>query len=333
MDRRQTLKLMGAFTVGASAGWLPAFSAENKPKMVVVHKLLGIPAITAMAKGVVKAGQDLGIDASLTGPTAIDPAQQIKIVEDLIAQNVNVIGLVPLDVAVCAPTLKRAQAAGIKVITLEGANQDGRDWNVDMVDEHVFGETQMKGLAREMKEEGDYIVSVGTLTTPLHNRWADYAIAYQKEHYPKMRLAADRFPGADEIDVSQKTVLDVIKAYPNVRGMILFGANGPIGAGNALRQTRMWDKIALVGTCLPSQAQSLIKDGIIREGYFWNVIDSGYAMVSVAKVMLDGAPFSNDTDFPGLGKAHVDVPGKSVVFNQLLFINAKTVDEMVAKGL
>jgi F0F1-type ATP synthase assembly protein I len=54
MDRRQTLKLMGAFTVGASAGWLPAFSAENKPKMVVVHKLLGIPAITAMAKGVVR---------------------------------------------------------------------------------------------------------------------------------------------------------------------------------------------------------------------------------------------------------------------------------------
>jgi simple sugar transport system substrate-binding protein len=324
---------MAALAAGASTGWRPAFSAESKPKMVVVHKIIGIPAITSMAKGVVKAGQDLGIDASLTGPTAIDPAQQIKIVEDLIAQNVTVIGLVPLDVAVCAPTLKKAHEAGIKVVTLEGANQDGRDWNVDMVDEHTFGEAQMKALAREMHEEGDYVMFVGTLTTPLHNRWADYAAAYQKQHYPKMRQAADRFPGADEIDVSQKTVLDVLKGYPNVRGLILFGANGPIGAGNALRQARLQKKVALVGTVLPSQGRSLIKDGIIREGFFWNVIDSGYAMVSVAKVMLDGKPINSDTDFPGMGKAHVDIPGRSIVFNNLLEIKADNIDQLVAQGL
>lgn len=332
MDRRQTLKLLGTFAV-AAGNLGPAFAAPEKT-MVVVHKILGIPAITAMAKGVEQAGKDLGIKASLTGPVALDPAQQLKIVEDLIAQNVDVIGVVPLDVNVLAPTLKRAQAAGIKVVTLEGGNQEGRDWNVDMVDERKFAETMMQRLASDMKEQGDYVVFVGTLTTPLHNRWADYAIAYQKEHYPKMKLAADRFPGGDEIDVSQKTMLDIIKAYPDVTGVLVFGANGPIGTGNAIRQQRLQNKIALVGMTLPSQAKSLIDQGVIREGFFWNVIESGYAMVSVAKVMLDGTPIlDGEQDFPGMGKAHVDVAKKSIVFNKLMRVNKEDVAQLVSLGL
>ena len=331
MDRRQTLKLMTAFALGASAGLRPAFAAM--PKMVVVHKLIGIPAITAMAKGVVQAGHDLGIDASLTGPTSIDPALQLKMVQDVIAQNVAVLGVVPLDVNVLAPTLKKAQAAGIKVVTLEGGMQDGRDWNVDMVDEHTLAESMMKKLAQDMGEEGAYVVFVGTLTTPLHNRWADIAIAYQKAHYPKMKLATDRFPGGDEIDVAQKTTLDIIKGYPDVRGILVFGANGGIGAGNALRQERLQKKIALVGMTLPSQTRALIKDGTIREGFFWNVIESGYAMVSVAKVMLDGTPINDATDFPGMGKAHVDIPGKQITFDKLMRITAENVDHLVSLGL
>jgi len=36
-----------------------------------------------------------------------------------------------------------------------------------------------------MGEEGEYIVYVGSLTVPLHNLWADAAIAYKKSTYPK----------------------------------------------------------------------------------------------------------------------------------------------------
>ena len=52
-----------------------------------------------------------------------------------------------------------------------------------MIDSNAFGETQMKALAGFMGGKGDYIVIVGTLTTPLHNKWADAAIAYQQAHF------------------------------------------------------------------------------------------------------------------------------------------------------
>ena len=255
------------------------------------------------------------------------------LLEDLIAQKVDVIGLVPIDVKVAEPVLKRAQEAGIPVITHEGPGQEGRTWNVELIDSVVFGEVQMQKLAKEMGEEGEYVVYVGTLTTPLHKIWADAAIAYQEANYPNMKLVADRFPGADEIDTAYKTTLDVIKAYPNLKGILAFGSNGPIGAGNAVREKRLGQKIAVVGTVLPSQAKPLIMDDTIREGYLWNPTDAGYAMVAVAKLVLGGTPIVDGVEIPGLGKAVVDVDNKQIKVKKIMIVNKDTVDGLIKQGL
>ncbi|MGD0720891.1 MAG: autoinducer 2 ABC transporter substrate-binding protein [Roseiarcus sp.] len=332
MNRRETLKLLGSVALASAAG-APLARAAADPTMVTVVKIAGIPWFNAVEKGILKGAKDFSIDATMIGPANVDPAQQVKLLEDLIAKKVNVIGLVPLDVKVCEPVLKRAQAAGIKVITHEGPEQEGRDWNVELIDSVRFGEVQMQRLAKDLGEEGDYVVYVGTLTTPLHNKWADAAIAYQKEHYPKMKLVADRFPGADEIDTSYKTTLDVIKAYPNLKGILGFGSNGPIGAGNAVKEKHLGKKLAVVGTVLPSQAKDLIADGIIREGFLWNPTDAGYAMVAVARLVLDGKEIKDGIDIPGLGKAAVDVPGKLIKVDKIMRINSETVDGLIAGGL
>jgi len=323
MDRRQTLKLIGGAAAMAGAGFPGLTFAEGQKEMVTVVKIAGIPWFNAVEKGILKGAKDFGINATMVGPANVDPAQQVKLLEDLIAKKVNVIGLVPLDV----------KAAGIKVITHEGPEQEGRDWNVELIDSVRFGEVQMERLAKDLGGEGDYVVYVGTLTTPLHNKWADAAIAYQQKNFPKMKLVADRFPGADEIDTSQRTTLDVIKAYPNLRGILGFGSNGPIGAGNAVRQQRLAKKIAVVGTVLPSQAKSLIADDIIREGFLWNPTDAGYAMVAVAKLVLDGKSITDGVEVPGLGKAAVDVAGKQIKVDKIMRINKETIDGLISAGL
>jgi simple sugar transport system substrate-binding protein len=333
LNRRDTLKLIGG-AAGVGALGLPSpLWAADEPTMVTVVKIAGIPWFNALEKGIQKGAKDFSINATMVGPANVDPAQQVKLLDDLIAKKVNVIGLVPLDVKVTEPVLKRAQAAGIKVITHEGPEQEGRDWNVELIDSIKFGEVQMQRLAKDMGEEGEYVVYVGTLTTPLHNKWADAAIAYQKAHYPKMKLVTDRFPGADEIDTSYKTTLDVIKAYPNLKGILGFGSNGPIGAGNAVREKRLQKKIAVVGTVLPSQAKQLIMDDIVREGFLWNPTDAGYAMVAVAKLVLDGKEIKDGIEVPGLGKATVDVANKQIKVDKIMRINKETVDGLIAQGL
>jgi simple sugar transport system substrate-binding protein len=143
----------------------------------------------------------------MVGPTTADPAQQVRLVEDLVAKKVKLIAVVPNDAKALEPMFKRAQAAGIPVITHESPDQEGNTWDIEMIDNKQFGELYMQKLAGYMGEEGEYMVVVGGLTVPLHNAWADAAIAYQKEHYPKMKLAADRFGvGESLVDMRAKRI-------------------------------------------------------------------------------------------------------------------------------
>ncbi len=332
MKRRDALKGMAASSALGTLGW-PAGAFAATDQMVTVAKIIGIPWFNLLSEGITEGGKKFGVDATMTGPAHIDPAAQVSMVEDLIAKRVNVIGLVPLDVKVMGPVLQRAQEAGIIVITQEGPNQDNRTWDVEMIDSTAFGETQMKALAKNMGEHGQYIIMVGTLTTPLHNKWADAAIAYQKAHYPNMTLATSRFPGSDEVDSAEQVMRNTLQAYPDVRGVIGFGSNGAIGAGNVIRQRHLQRKISILGTAIPSQVKPLLMDGSVRECFVWSPKDAGYAMVAVASLALRKADFKDGMDIPGLGRAHVDVPGRLISVDRTLAINKQTVDGLIAQGL
>src|SRR3982750_3220702 len=154
MDRRKTLKAMGGAALAGASGLTARTPFRANASMVTVVKIAGIPWFNAVEKGIKKGAKDFNIDATMVGPANVDPAQQVKLLEDLIAKKVTVIGLVPLDVKVCEPVLKRAQAAGIKVITHEGPEQEGRDWNVELIDSVRFGEVQMERLPQEKGGEG-----------------------------------------------------------------------------------------------------------------------------------------------------------------------------------
>jgi simple sugar transport system substrate-binding protein len=92
-----------------------AYASPDSPVIGVVVKIGGIPWFNAMDAGIKKKAQELGVKAFMVGPTSADPALQVRAIEDLIAQKVDVIGVVPNDAEVLEPVLERARAAGIKV--------------------------------------------------------------------------------------------------------------------------------------------------------------------------------------------------------------------------
>ncbi|MEJ1938581.1 substrate-binding domain-containing protein, partial [Nostoc sp. NIES-2111] len=94
MNRRVLLNLFGA-TALAGLSTLPVVAFAQEKTMVTVVKIAGIPWFNALEKGVQKGGKDFSINATMVGPANVDPAQQVKLLEDLIAKKVDVIGLVP----------------------------------------------------------------------------------------------------------------------------------------------------------------------------------------------------------------------------------------------
>ncbi len=334
MHRREHLSLLGSTLLAAALWGAPSVGVAAETKtMVTVVKEAGVPWFNLLNQGLNEAAAKFSIKSSMTGPAKPDPAQQVKLIEDLIARKVDIIGLVPLDTRVTAQVVRRARDAGIIVITQEGPNQDGKTWDVELMSAKAYGEAQMKALAREMGGEGGYAVMVGTLTTTGHNQWADAAIAYQKANFPKMKMVADRFPGADLIDDSERAAQEILQAYPDIRGIVSMGSNGPIGVGNVLRKRKLQNQVALVGTIIPSQAKALVDAGVIREGFLWSPKDAGAAMVAVARLALDGAKFADGMEIPGLGKATVDMTNRVVMVDRILTINKSTIGDLIKLGL
>jgi simple sugar transport system substrate-binding protein len=215
MMNRRTAMLAGTALAALLA--LPV-AAQEAPTMGVVVKIGGIPWFNAMEAGIKEQAAAIGMEAEMIGPTSADPALQVRAIEDLIARGVDVIGVVPNDEAALEPVLQKARDAGILVVSHEGPGLQNVDWNFEMASATGFGETHAELLAQKVGGEGEYAVFVGSLTVPLHNAWADAAIAYLQANYPNMTLVGERYGVAENVDDSRRTALDLMSANPNLKG-------------------------------------------------------------------------------------------------------------------
>ena len=144
-------------------------------------------------------------------------------------------------------------------------------------------------------------VFVGSLTVPLHNAWADAAIAYLKVHYPDMKPVGERYGVAENVDDSRKTALDLMAAHPDLHGFLAFGSQGPIGAGRAIEEKGDIGKVFVVGPLSPDQGRKLIKEGAILGGFMWNPAEAGRVFVRVGKLLATGQEIKDGMTIEGLG--------------------------------
>lgn len=314
------------------AGFIPA-SAQDESRVGVVVKIGGIPWFNSMEAGIKARADELGIDAFMIGPTSADPALQVRAIEDLIAQGVDAIGVVPNDAEVLEPVLARARQQGIKVITHESPGQKNVDWNFEMVSAVGFGIAHAELLARRMGGEGKYAMYVGSLTVPLHNAWADAAVEYLGEKYPGMELVADRFGVAERVDDSRSTALDLMRAHPDLGGFLAFGSQGPIGAGRAVVERRKVGEVFVVGPFSPGQGRRLVHNDAITGGFMWNPAQAGEVFVTLADMLINGEEITDGMDIPGLGVISPDAETSNIIVDQLVALNKETVDELAKLGL
>ena len=308
--------------------------AQDKPTMGVVVKIGGIPWFNAMEEGIKERAAELDVDAEMIGPTSADPALQVRAIEDLIARGVDVIGVVPNDEAALEPVLQKAREAGIKVVAHEGPGLENVDWNFELASADGFGEAHAELLCDKVEEPGSYAVYVGSLTVPLHNAWADAAIAWTEENCAdKLTLVGERYGVAENVDDSRSTALDVMAANEDLRGFLAFGSQGPIGAGRAIEERRLGGEVHVMGPFSPGQGRQLLKDGVISGGYMWNPAEAGRVFVTMGKMLVDGEEIAEGTEIEGLGAVSPDAETRNIITDNLLEINAGTVDELAAKGL
>lgn len=298
-------------------------------KIAVVPKISGIPWFNRMKEGVEQAAEDFNVDAFQEGPSEADPAQQVQLVENLVARDVDAIAVVPNDAQSLGPVFEDAREEGIKVLTHESPFfTEVQDYDIETINNDELAKRAIDKVAEKTGGEGGYAMFVGSLTVPLHNYWADKAIEYAKENYPGLEKLTDRLPVAESQEDSYRSAQDLIRTYgPDLDAIIGWGSLGPAGAAQAVREKGLSDEIVVGGFSLPAQAAPYLADGSIDWIQLWDPKDAGYAMVYVAKQMLEGKEIEEGMEIPGMGEIKKD--GKTLSVNQMLFIeDAEKAEEM-----
>lgn len=298
-------KLLSSLVVAGSliAGAAHADQAVKTPEMIskvtseatgkeysiaTVVKVDGIAWFDRMREGVKQFGEDTGHDTWMVGPSQADAAAQVQIVENLIAQGVDAICIVPFSVEAVEPVLKKARDHGIVVVAQEASNLKNADYILEAFDNKAYGAKLMSVLGKNMGGKGKYVATVGSLTSKSQNEWVDGAIAYQKEHFPDMQLVTKRLETYDDANTDYNKLKETLTTYPDLKGIL--GAPMPTsaGAGRLIAERNLQGKLFFAGTGLVSVAGQYLANGDIQYIQFWDPAVAGYAMNELAVMALDG---------------------------------------------
>ncbi|QTQ14245.1 autoinducer 2 ABC transporter substrate-binding protein [Treponema parvum] len=293
-------------------------------EVVTVVKITGIPWFNRLEEGVKAAKKDLGLNAYQIGPSDADPAQQVKMVEDLISKDVDAICITPNDARALEPVFNKAREHGILILTHESPDQAGKDVDIELIDNVAFARRTWDMLVEGMGTSGKYAIFVGGLTVPLHNLWADEGIKYAKAKYPGLKLVTERIPCGEDQELSKQKTLELLKTYPDLDGIVGFGSLGPPGAAQALKEKGLAGKVTVVGNVIPGHGAPYLKEGSMTKGILWDPKDAGYALNWVAKYMLDGGKISELKEIPGIGKVVID--GDVIKVDAIVDITKENVD-------
>ena len=232
------------------------------------------------------------------GTPEIDATLQAQLVQDLIAQDVDAICVVPVDPESLEPVLEQARAAGIVVIAHEGASLVNVDYDIEAFNNAAYGAFIMENLAQAMGGEGVYTTMVAHVTNASHNEWADGGVAYAEENYPNMTLleAEPRVESEDNGDVAYNVAKELFNKYPDLKGIMGTSSFDAPGVARAIEELGLTGKVFTSGTGMPADNAELLKSGAVQSLTLWDPALAGQAMIALAEKLLAGEEITTPLD-------------------------------------
>ncbi len=308
-------------------------TAAKELTIATVVKGISYNWFQRMDTGIKQFGTDYKVKTFMEGPSQVDSAAQVAIIEDLIAQGVDGICNVPYGIPENEPATKKAMDAGIVVVGHEAATAKGGtlNYSIEAFDNKSYGEEMMKQMATRMGGKGKYVQFVGSLTNASHNEWTDAAKAYQIANYPNMTWVG-KYDSKEDAQVSYNTMKDLLKTNPDIVGVEGSSGNDVVGAGRAIEEAGLDASTVVIGTSLPSMAGALLKTGAVDLIMSWDPALAGYACNVVIYKIIKGEPITEGMDLKVDGFNNIRIvkndTGLPVIYgNAWLEMDAKNMDQ------
>ena len=306
-------------------GGAPDGSTEKKVTIGMMPKSKGNAYFIACRKGAEEAAKELDVELLWDGPTDPDPAKQNEIVEAWITRGVDVIAVAVENREGISTALRKAQDAGIKVLTWDSdAEPDARSFFVNQATPQGIGTSLMDTGAKVMGGKGDFAVISASLTSANQNEWLKYIDQRLAEKYPGIKRIANR--PCD--DIQQKAFAEataLLNANPNLKLIMAICSPAVPGAAEAVQQAGRKD-VKVVGLGLPNDNKKYVHDGITDTVILWNTMDLGYLTVHASKALAEGKLKPGATAFEAGRLGKLKIEGDNILLGQPFAFTKANID-------
>jgi rhamnose transport system substrate-binding protein len=257
---------------------------------VLVPKNLGNPYFDTANNGAQEAAAELGVTVLYQGSATADAAEQITLLNSLIAQNVNGLAISANDADALVPTGKAAMEAGIPVVTWDSAiAPDGRVFHINQAEAAGIAAVQIEMASELAGEEGGQIAILSaTSTAPNQNAWIELMKAVlEQPEYANLELVTTVY-GDDQDEKSYNEALGLFTTYPDLKVIIAPTTVGIAASARAVQDQELVGKVFVTGLGTPNQMREYVKSGASPMFALWNPADLGYLAVYALDALATG---------------------------------------------
>jgi rhamnose transport system substrate-binding protein len=294
-------------------------------KIAMMPKVVGIDYFNAVEQGAQEAAKEIGAELIWDGPVSADVSKQIEMLDTWIARGVDVIAVAPNDPNALSPTLEKARKRDIKVITYDAdSSHESRNYFVNQATAQSIGYSLVDEMAEQIGGAGEVAIITGSMTADNQNQWIAHMNDRIVAKYPGMQVVTVK-PSEEDQQLATQVTQDLIKAYPNLKGVFAITSVAFPGAALAVSQAGKSGQLAVVGLATPKAMAEYVNNGTVKTVILWNPMDLGYLTVQVAGKLGSGGTLSDTFQAGRLGD--VVVSGTQVLLGEPMKFNKENIGQ------
>ncbi|MCD8336838.1 MAG: substrate-binding domain-containing protein [Lachnospiraceae bacterium] len=286
--------LCGAMVLSMAAP--AAYAEEDGVKIALVAKLAGDAFFEVAAESFVEAAEAEGASVEVVYPEEATADAQIKVLDNLISQDFDVICISANDENALQAKLEEAMDEGIQVVSFDSAvNADSREVFVNQAGTTQVAQALMDAVYDICDGEGQWAILSATSQATNQNAWiaAMQEIMESDEKYADLELVEIAY-GDDEAQKSTDQTEALITNYPDLKCICAPTTVGIAAAAKYLQDNECSCK--LTGLGLPSEMLEYTGDGdeySCPYFYLWDMEGLGalsaYTCIAIADGTITGA--------------------------------------------
>ncbi|GAA4894079.1 rhamnose ABC transporter substrate-binding protein [Streptomyces coeruleoprunus] len=273
----------------AKASANPDAALKKDLKLAFLPKQINNPYEKIVDEAGIEAAKEFGGTGKEVGPSDASASSQVSYINTLIQQRQDAILIAANDPnAVCTP-LKTAMKQDIKVVAYDSDTaKDCRQLFINQASSEEIGRSQVRNIAEQLGHKGEIAILSATQNATNQNTWIEFMKdELKKPEYKDMKLVKVAY-GDDDDQKSFQETQGLLKAYPNLKGIISPTTVGIAAAARYISSSSYKGKVVVKGLGTPNQMRKYVKDGTVEQFALWNPKDLGYLGAYAAAALASG---------------------------------------------